>query len=446
MGEPEEKALFSKVPGSVPVAEPAGKVRRNEYLQSAKWILSRAFLITLALCLLLWNIYLALVMVRLNMNDFGKFYYAAVAFFQGNNIYDLSPAMLIPVSLLEYNVFLNLNPPHFTLLILPLGLFSPLTALLLWSIISLACFLASLFIVFREVKVTFNFWKVVLLAIGILAFAGTSTVVATGQLSFIMMLLVTLFWFESRHARWGRAGVYLGLAMSIKLFLMIFFPYLLLRRRWPAVLAAGWVALSCYGLGVMILGWETYRLWLHDLGLVSWNWASMNASLQGFFSRVLGPSPYFQPVLYQPALIKPLSLLTAGLVGLATLARTCLDKSGNGLDRSYALLLVAAQLISPLGWIYYAWLAFGPMFAVGVSWYKDPYPHLLSVRNFLLFITILGFILPLPAPLYLQPNGFLTLTLGSAYFWATLALWLSLSVLASTGLGVEQRKDNKIGD
>jgi hypothetical protein len=54
-------------------------------------------------------------MININMNDFGKFYYSAVSLLQGRNIYDINPAMLISVSALEYGIFLNLNPSHFTI-------------------------------------------------------------------------------------------------------------------------------------------------------------------------------------------------------------------------------------------------------------------------------------------------------------------------------------------
>lgn len=410
----------------------ADKINGQKHLHSGWWILSRASILISIGCLLLWNIYLAIIMIKLNMNDFGKFYYSALSFLQGRNIYDINPAMLIPVSALEYYIFLNLNPPHFTILILPLALFSPKIALLLWSLISLLFFLASFFIIFREVEVKFNSWRVVLLVIGLLAFAGTGTVVVTGQLSFIMMLLITLFWVDSRNDRWIRAAIYLGLAMSIKLFLMIFLPYLLLRKRWRAVIVASGVALACYGLGIMILGWDNYRVWLHDLQLANWSWAAMNASVQGLFSRLLAPTPYFQPFFTKPALVKPLWLITGGLVGIVTLALTIPDKSRKEVDRNYALLLVAAQLISPLGWIYYSWLAFGPLIALGVSWYrawqeqKEADRSLLKARNFLMLIALLGFLLPLNCLLNFQPNMFITFSLGSAYFWATLALWLGL--------------------
>ena len=412
----------------------AGKINKQKHLHSAWWIFSRSFILISIGGLLLWNIYLAIIMIKLNMNDFGKFYYSAVSFLQGRNIYDINPAMLIPVSTLEYYIFLNLNPPHFTILILPLALFSPKIALLLWSLISLFFFLASLFIIFREVEVKFNSWRVMLLVIGLLAFAGTGSVAVTGQLSFIMMLLITLFWVESRNDRWIRAGIYLGLSMSIKLFLMIFLPYLLLRKRWRAVIVASGVALSCYCLGIMILGWDNYRVWLHDLQLANWSWAVMNASLQGFFARLLVPNPYFQPFFTKPALVKPLWLITGGLVGIVTLALTIRDKSRKEVDRSYALLLVAAQLISPLGWIYYSFLAFGPLIALGVSWYrawqekKEADRSLLKARNSLILIALLGFLLPFNCLLYFQPNMFITFSLGSAYFWATLALWIGLCV------------------
>ena len=416
----------------------AGKINKQKDLQSVRWILSWLLIMIpifyVIACLLLLNTYFAIDMLSYNMNDFGKYYYSAVSFLQGRNIYDINPAMLIPVSVLEYHIFLNLIPPHFTLLILPLALFSPQIALLLWILINLFCLLASLLIIFRKLKVKFNSWRVMLLVIGLLAFAGTGAVVFTGQLSFIMMLLITLFWAESRSDRWVRAGIYLGLSMSIKLFLLIFFPYLLLRKKWRAVIVASGVALSCYCLGVMIFGWDNYRFWLNGLQSAKWSWGAMNASVQGFFARLLATSPNFQPFFIKPALVKLLWLVTGGLIGVVTLGITIHDKSREEVDRSYALLLVAAQLISPLGWIYYSWLAFGPLIALVVSWYrswqekKEADRSLLKVRNSLILIALLGFLIPLNCPLYFQPNVFITFSLGSAYFWATLALWIGLCV------------------
>jgi hypothetical protein len=409
-------------------------INRHPYLTTAWWSFSYCFIIALIIYLTLYNIDYAMIMIKLNMNDFGKLYYAAVSFLQGGNFYDLSPAMIIPVSPLELHIFLNLNPPHFHLLLLPFAIFSPKIALFLWSAISFIFSLTSLYIIFHEVKVLFNFWRLMLLIVALLAFAGTATVVVTGQISFILMLPLTLFWMNSRHGRWNAAAIYLGLSMAIKLFLIIFIPYLLLRKKWRALFIASGVALACYGVGLLLFGWDSYRLWLHSLKLADWHWMGINSSLQGFFSRLLAASPVFLPAFGKPTLIKPLWLATGGLIGLVTLALTTHDNSKEEVDRSLALLFVAAQLISPLGWIYYSWLAFGPIIALWVSWYED-WPKdreadksLWRARNVLILFTLLGFLIPYNCLLLFQPNQFITFSSGSTYFWATLTLWAGLCV------------------
>jgi len=43
-------------------------------------------------------------------------------------------------------------------------------------------------------------------------------------------------------------------------------------------------------------------------------------------------------------------------------------------------------------------------------------------------IAVVGFFTPITAPYALQPRAWATPTLGSVYFWATLALWAFLFV------------------
>ena len=54
-------------------------------------------------------------------------------------------------------------------------------------------------------------------------------VVCTGNIALLLMLLITLGLADARHGRWGKAGSWLGLALSIKPFLLIFVPYLVLK-------------------------------------------------------------------------------------------------------------------------------------------------------------------------------------------------------------------------
>src|SRR5262245_3978113 len=68
-----------------------------------------------------------------HMSDFGKFYYAARAFLDGQPMYGPTPAtatVLRPGLTIQ---LWDMNPPHFHLLILPLARLDPLPAILTWT-------------------------------------------------------------------------------------------------------------------------------------------------------------------------------------------------------------------------------------------------------------------------------------------------------------------------
>jgi len=90
-------------------------------------------------------------------------------------------------------------------------------------------------------------------------------------------------------------------------------------------------------------------------------------------------------------------------------------------------------LVSPLGWTYYWWLALGPMVAVGASWRgrsaheeRPPDSKARAWRRALLLAAVPGLFWPLPLTVVFQPSAWATALPGSAYFWATLALWAAL--------------------
>ena len=124
-----------------------------------------------------------------------------------------------------------------------------------------------------------------------------------------------------------------------------------------------------------MFGWDAHRSWIAGLSAVSWEWVAMNASVLGFLKRVLAPSLYYEPLLEAPGLIAPVWLLLSGAIGVVTLAVAAADSGERAVDRAFALLLLAALLVSPLGWTYYWWLALGPMVAVVASrWGRDAHP------------------------------------------------------------------------
>ena len=140
------------------------------------------------------------------------------------------------------------------------------------------------------------------------------------------------------------------------------------------------------------------RAWLQALGGVTWASADMNASLQGMLARTLTkPSENAAPLVAAPGLVAPLALAGAALILVVTLVRT----RQRSIEQSWLPLMVAALLASPLGWLYYFWWIL-----------PGTRPSRLLFASPLLFI-------PWGVMTMIQPAGWLTLTLGSVYFWGS---------------------------
>jgi hypothetical protein len=91
------------------------------------------------------------------------------------------------------------------------------------------------------------------------------------------------------------------------------------------------------------------------------------------------------------------------------------------MDVDWAALLLASLLLSPLGWVYYLWIALGPLAAaIGHSrfWQR---PHRVDL---LLVPGLAGWLWYGKMAEWGQPSPLATATLASMYFWALLSLWL----------------------
>ena len=359
---------------------------------------------------------------QLHMNDFGKFYYSARLFLDGADMYATNPATKIPVAAGETRQFLNMNPPHFHLVMLPLALLAPAPALGVWLGINLLALALSIGIVTRELRWRWTATRALWALLGALACSATGAVVVTGQLSFLLMLGMTLAWRDARHGAWTRAGLWLGLLAGVKPFLGVFLVYLLARKRvLAAVVMAGTVATS-FAAGLAVFGVAAHRSWLGALSSASWTWPSMNGSIAGFFGRTLTASPAFVPLIVAPGLARFATIAVITAAVLATVL--ALRQHASDTDRGFVLVLLLALLVTPIGWVYYLWVAFGPLAGL-----------LCAPRRWTRFdaatlsLAVPGLLCPLALTGPWRDAPIAAVTLGSAYFWATLALWLTAVVL-----------------
>ena len=312
----------------------------------------------------------------------------------------------------------NLNLPHMLPLVLPLAFLDLRHALLLWMGLNTLALLASLEIIRREYPGIG--WSPLIVA---LASAATTAQIGSGQIAWMLVLPVTLAWQSARRNRWHLMAIWMAVCISLKPFLAIFWLYLVLRRRWAdltlCLASTSLITLS----GVWMYGPASYVEWFNIIGSFTGHDLRLNASLLGVSARLFLPSDHSRPLIESPLLGHMSFLMCAGAVlSLTTVAlisahqsrgtmRETAQQHGD-IDWEFGLLIVTALLISPIGWIYYLWLAAGPLALVGLDRVKASGWAWLGVAA--LFVP----------PIDISRLGAIgTVTIGSAYTYGLVMLW-----------------------
>lgn len=149
-------------------------------------------------------------------------------------------------------------PPSFLLLVLGFGLLPYVPAFLVWTVTTLAAYLAALW---HSVRDRTSLWLVV-------AFPGLWLGLGQGQNQFLTAALGALgIGLLRRHPVW--AGVCIGL-LCVKPHLALLFPVALVAARaWRTILAAAVTALTVTLVPAAILGWETLFAWRDAMAWVA---------------------------------------------------------------------------------------------------------------------------------------------------------------------------------
>jgi hypothetical protein len=336
------------------------------------------------------------VLLRLSYNDFGKFYYSLRQWHDAGTLYGPSPATAMPIDGSRVVQFWNMNPPHFHLLIWPL-VYLPLgAAFWLWMAVNVA---AAGWAIWRIGQVHGRHLGLTGFFLT-LASAPVLTWFVTGQVTGVLMALVTAIWLEARRGRWVRAGTLIGLAVSLKVFLWPLGIYLALRRAWGGVASACAAGAGAFVVGLTVFGVQAHRDWLHALNDVQWIGAVMNASVYGLISRTWTIDVTGTPSAFAISSAVALAVLATGLWAAASAETT---------DEGMAMVLTSALLASPLGWIYYLPIVAGPVLA----------------RRDALRPVAIGLCLIPPFLFYPFPSRAFAMTAGSVMTWTLVTVWLS---------------------
>ena len=261
-------------------------------------------------------------------SDFRVFYDSARAWLDGGTLYPEQP---LP----------NMNPPWFTMALGSLAVLPIDLAFAVWTAINVVILVWTLAAIRRARPAV----DLVTLVLCLIATLPAWYVWLKGQVTWLLFALVTRAWLSTRRAAW-----WLIPAVMLKPPLAIAAVLLPWRIGVPAIAGAVAGSLALMGL----TGLQVWQEWLHAGSLAPLIGTPSNASVWGAAAR-------FEHGVRG---VRLLDLSAVALVcgSLAAAAVSWLTARAHG-DRRWALALLTSTLVSPLGWVYYLPLAFGPLAA-----------------------------------------------------------------------------------
>ena len=365
--------------------------------------------------------------------DFVQFYASAKSLRAGNSLYKplqldaFEPAQTGSV-VRRAEVHPNLNPPLLALLVAPLTFVGLAWGYAIWTALSLVAGLWACSLLWRGLRQTGpSDSELIWLWLAFLVYFPTYTAMKMGQITMILFLAVAGAWLAARSKRDRLAGVMLGVAVSLKVFVALLVVFFALQRRWRAVAWSIGTILCALLVTLPFSGATAWREYISAIRAVTWFGNSWNASYAAVITRVLGGSENV-PLVNAPVFGHGLVLLcsAATLLWLAWLTwpRPGVRQTRLRFDLGYGLTLTAMLLVSPLGWMYYFPLLVIPGY---VLWSLTCRGRIRSLRWGLYVAWGLSTIPTsmVKAPDVNDPLGWFTV--NSVYFYALLILAIVVS-------------------
>jgi hypothetical protein len=372
------------------------------------------------------------------MTDFFQDWASARNFLEGLPVYSnhriTIPRYLGETDLNESDLFIEINahPPTSILVAIPFGALPYQAAIFTWNLLSLAMFGASLTVVWQTFRIPWSVRAIFPATTVLLPCYPLLIHIHFGQITLLILLLLTAVWAADRADRQILAGVLLGTAVTIKLFPAVLFLFFIVRKRWRAV-ASGFVSIALITLlTALVLGIHTYTTYVNVVlpSVAKYRGFWFNLSLPAYWTKLFDPPreyAYIQPIIRSPflaslAIFCTCALILGTLTWVVSRARTQTER-----DLSFGLTVTAMLLISPITWDHYLLLLMIPL---AIAWIQLPPSQ--GFRLLFLAIVIAFWTQPFVAVDDTVQGGitlgiarpFHTVTIGSFQCYALVALFL----------------------
>jgi hypothetical protein len=248
------------------------------------------------------------------------------------------------------------HTPVTAVLSIPLALLDYPPAAFLWLAFELAVFAAAWWALFRWWGEAIPWPTRLVLVLLSLSLGPVIQELWFGNLSMILLGFVLAAWLTLRADRDIAGGIWLGLAIAVKLTAWPVVLFLLLKRRWQAVAAAAAVVIGLHLIAAAVLGPErivdyytrvgpeiSRRYKQHDGNYSLWTVSSrLFAEFDSVINNFVAFAPWSAPSFELPL---RLALPIAGLIAGLFLALRCRQ-----FDSSVGILLCVSLPVNPVAW------------------------------------------------------------------------------------------------
>ncbi|MCC6176511.1 MAG: DUF2029 domain-containing protein [Chloroflexi bacterium] len=252
----------------------------------------------------------------------------------------------------------SFHPPTTLVFFIPLALLSYQQAFVVWGLASLACLWLIVDLTARALGRPLRALAGLALALGLVAVWPLRENFVEGQLNVAVAAGIVGCWYARRIERPVLAGVALAIAIALKPLVGLFVLWALWRREWRLLTGASVALGAVTVVGAMLAGVDGVRDYLtaaYPMHAALWPGYKDNASPQGFFTRLFGPSDW------KPRPPYPIRGLSTGLtltswavaVGLLFWRIGRRPPSPDRLNREFAALGATMLLVTPIIWPHY---------------------------------------------------------------------------------------------
>jgi alpha-1,2-mannosyltransferase len=274
------------------------------------------------------------------------------------------------IGTLFYGVLGFVNIPILAYLFAPFALLDMTPASWIFAVMGVVMAGVAWLIIAREAELdeqSTHLFMLVFVAFGPLAYS-----IKEGNTTHMVLLALAVALAMLRRGQNVNAGLLLGFAAMIKLPLMLFGVYFLLRRNWQAVFAFGAVCAGISLASLAVFGWELHRLWFDEC-IRNFSANAIGAfnvqSISAFLIRLSEPKDVLVDwSAYPPGGLQQ-GIATAAVIGIYLAAIAVCARNGAGaagderggsnrkMMLDFQIVLALSVLTSPLSWShYYTWL------------------------------------------------------------------------------------------